>query len=70
MIEQMIEQMVETFSAYLFVAFKFFIFVVLGLLVCGASFLIGSALVRLVCCVNERLAKKVYDIKNDNDVWR
>ena len=66
----MIEQMVETFSAYLFAAFKVFIIVVLGLFVGGASFLIGSVLVRLVCCVNERLAKNIYDIENDHDGWK
>lgn len=66
----MIEQMIDTFGSYLMTAFKFFISVVLGLLVCGASFLIGSVLVRLVCCVDERLAKKVYDIKANHDVWK
>jgi len=66
----MFEQMIDTLGSHLMTAFNAFVIVALFFLVCGALFLIGSVLVRLVCCVNERLAKKVYDIEDHNDVWK
>ena len=66
----MIEQMIDTLGAYLMTAFNAFVIVVLVFLVCGALFLIGSALVRLVCRVNGYLAKNIYDIEDDHNGWR
>ena len=66
----MFEQMIDTLGSHLMTAFNAFVIVVLFILVCGALFLIGSVLVRLVCCVNARLAKKIYDIEDDHDGWR
>lgn len=66
----MIEQMIDTFGSHLMTAFNAFVIVVLFFLVCGALFLIGSTLVRLICRVNGYLAKNIYDIENDHDGWR
>lgn len=66
----MFEQIIDKLGSHLMTAFNAFVIAVLFFLVCGALFLIGSVLVRLICRVNDYLAKNIHDIKNDHDGWR